>query len=216
MRKSAKIRTVKVQRSTSEIGTFETCRRALRMSALRGFRKSRFRVVRAEFDPKLTSDVLQIYFLRPTPTSSIGQVWTGTIPQPIWGLGMRRREFIVALGGAALVWPGAATAQQPATPVIGFLGAASASGFGPQLDGFRKGLAEGGFSEGRNVAIEYRWADNQSDRLAALAAKLVGRRINMMVAAGRRRQSRPSLLPQPHPWSLSLVPIRLEPAWSKA
>jgi putative ABC transport system substrate-binding protein len=88
---------------------------------------------------------------------------------------MRRREFIVALGGAALVGTGAATAQQPATPVIGFLGAASASGFGPQLEGFRKGLAEGGFSEGRNVAIEYRWADNQNDRLAALAAELVGR-----------------------------------------
>jgi putative tryptophan/tyrosine transport system substrate-binding protein len=97
---------------------------------------------------------------------------------------MRRREFIVALGGATLAGAGAATAQQPATPVIGFLGAASASGFGPQLEGFRKGLAEGGFSEGRNVTIEYRWADNQNDRLAALAAELVGRRINMMLASG--------------------------------
>jgi putative tryptophan/tyrosine transport system substrate-binding protein len=69
-------------------------------------------------------------------------------------------------------------------PVIGFLGAASASGFAPQLDGFRKGLAEAGYSEGRNVAIEYRWADNQSDRLPALAAELVGRRVDMMVASG--------------------------------
>jgi putative tryptophan/tyrosine transport system substrate-binding protein len=97
---------------------------------------------------------------------------------------MRRREFIVSLGGAALAWPGAATAQRPATPVIGFLGAASASAFAPQLDGFRKGLAAAGYSEGGNVAIEYRWADNQNDRLPALAAELVGRRVDMIFASG--------------------------------
>lgn len=83
-----------------------------------------------------------------------------------------------------MTWPGAAVAQQAATPVIGFLGAASASGFAPQLDGFRKGLAEAGFSEGRDVSIEYRWADNQSDRLSKLAADLVTRRVDMIVASG--------------------------------
>src|SRR6516225_2325481 len=97
---------------------------------------------------------------------------------------MRRREFFVALGGAALTWPGAANAQQGALPVIGFLGAAAATGFEPQREGFRKGLAEGGFGEGRNVRIEYRWADNQADRLPALAAELVALRVDLMVASG--------------------------------
>jgi len=97
---------------------------------------------------------------------------------------MKRRQFIVGLGGVAVAWPTAAAAQQPATPVIGFLGAASASGFAPQLEGFRKGLAEAGYREGRNVAVEYRWADNQSGRLPALAAELVGRRVDMIVASG--------------------------------
>ncbi len=97
---------------------------------------------------------------------------------------MQRREFIVALGGATLAWPGAAMAQRSAMPVIGFLGAASAASFAPQLDGLRKGLAATGYSEGNNVAIEYRWADNQSDRLPALAAELVGRRVDMIFASG--------------------------------
>lgn len=97
---------------------------------------------------------------------------------------MRRRQFLGVLSGAAVTWPAVATAQQPAIPVIGFLGAASASRFTPQLDGFRKGLADAGFTEGRNVSIEYRWADDQSDRLPGLAADLVRRRIDVMVASG--------------------------------
>jgi putative ABC transport system substrate-binding protein len=97
---------------------------------------------------------------------------------------MRRRQFIVGLGGTALAWRAAAAVQPPARPVIGFLGAASASGFTPQLDGLRRGLEEAGFSEGRNLTIEYRWADNQSSRLPTLAAELIERRVDMMVASG--------------------------------
>jgi putative ABC transport system substrate-binding protein len=91
---------------------------------------------------------------------------------------LRRREFIGALGGVA-AWPLAARAQQ--RPVIGYLGTASAASTRIDLDGFRQGLADAGFVEGRNVVLEYRWADGINDRLPALATELVARRVAVMI-----------------------------------
>jgi len=94
---------------------------------------------------------------------------------------MRRREFIAALAGTT-AWPGLARAQQPTTPVIGFLHSASPATLRPgNLAGFQQGLAEAGFIEGRNVAIEYRWAEGRNDALPALAADLMRREVAVIV-----------------------------------
>jgi hypothetical protein len=90
---------------------------------------------------------------------------------------MRRRKFIKIIGGAAVAWPLAMRAQQMATPVVGFLRDATAAGSGFLVEGLRKGLAEAGYVEGRNLIIDFAWTEDQSERLSALAIELVGRHV---------------------------------------
>src|SRR5262249_19062650 len=101
-------------------------------------------------------------------------------PKSCEGWCVRRRDFIKAVTTSAAAWSFAARAQQPTLPVVGFLSAASPDQFTNVVGAFRLGLSEAGYVENRNAVIEYRWAENQYDRLPALAADLVGRRVDVI------------------------------------
>jgi putative tryptophan/tyrosine transport system substrate-binding protein len=92
---------------------------------------------------------------------------------------MQRRKFIIGVGAGAVAWPLAVRAQQPAIPVVGFVNVASRQGYARPLSAFLKGLSETGYEDGRNMAIEYRWAEGDADRLPGLAAELVRRRVRL-------------------------------------
>src|SRR5262249_22877934 len=105
---------------------------------------------------------------------------------PLWeghmAIYIRRRQFVVTLGGAAAMWPLAARAQQPAMPIVGFVEGRSAEATVRQAVAFREALSETGYVEGQNVMVEYHWLDGQYDRLPALMADLVRRRVAVIVA----------------------------------
>jgi putative ABC transport system substrate-binding protein len=105
-----------------------------------------------------------------------------TCGRPPDGKAMRRRDFIKAIAGSAAAWSIAAAAQQSTIPVIGFLNADSPQGYGRQLSAFLEGLGEKGYVDGRNVTIEYRWAESRLDRLPAMAADLVHRQVTVIAA----------------------------------
>ena len=100
---------------------------------------------------------------------------------------MKRRCFVQVAGGTALAWPLAAHAQRASLPVIGYLSGVAREESEPRLAASRRGLAQAGYSEGRNVVIEFRWADGDYDRLPALAAELVRRPVDVLVATGGPR-----------------------------
>src|SRR5262249_6853863 len=129
---------------------------------------------------------------------------------------MRRREFIALLGSSVAGWSLASHAQQPAMPVVGFLRSTPATGFAYIVDPFRQGLNDAGFVEGKNVAIEYRWADNQEDRLPGLAADLMRRQVAAIVGPAFRRRRQPKPQPRRRRSYSSSEPTRSALVWSQA
>ena len=123
---------------------------------------------------------------------------------------MRTRDFITFVVGAA-AWPLAARAQQAAMPVVGFLRDSTAAGSEFMVNGLRKGLAEAGFVEGRNLTIEYAWTDGRSERLSALAAELVARHVSVIVRPTLPRQQPP----RSQLYSRSTT-IPWQPSWLRA
>ncbi len=123
---------------------------------------------------------------------------------------MTRREFITLLGGAAVTWPLAARAQQPGMPAIGFLHGESASRFTTQLAGFHMGLKDGGFVEGKNLTIEYRWAESNAERLPAMTADLVRRGVAAIVAvSGAQHAAKSATRTIPIVFATGGDPVRL-------
>ena len=95
---------------------------------------------------------------------------------------LRRRDFIMLVGGMVAVWPVAVRAQQPTMPVVGFLNSSSSGGYSYLATAFRQGLKETGYVEGQNVAVEYRWAEGQYDRVPVIALEPVSRQVKVIIA----------------------------------